>query len=76
MQAMGNVEELDLATRMHQTHSDAEGAAEPRERQEDLEADMTKIGSPEKPPSIHTTIVHVLAPNLGLTEPKIATATM
>ena len=52
-QAMGNVEELDLATRVHQTRSNAEAATEPRERQEsiveDLEANMTEIGTPEEP---------------------------
>ena len=73
---MRNVEELDLATRVHQTRSDEEAAAESRERQEDLEANTTEIGAPREPPSSHTTTVHVLAPNLGLTEPKSATATM
>ena len=64
--------------RVYQTRSDAEAAAEPRERQgttvEDLEANTTEIGAPEEPLDTHTTTVPVLLPNMGLAEPKNATA--
>ena len=54
------------------------GSTDPRERQEtiveDLGANTTEIGAPEEPLDTHTTTLHVLVPNVGLAEPKNATA--